>query len=98
MKEGLKDDSHLDEMRLLRYQSAASAGAECQRRENEYPPCVLCCMLLQHDALGSVGSDAGWTMESGETDFRFVWREQRSQLMAGCRLGSQAHIQAAQAP
>lgn len=46
----------------------------------------------------SVGSGAGWTMESGETDFRFVWREQRSQLMAGCRLGSQAHIQAAQAP
>ena len=55
-------------------------------------------MLPLHDALGSMGSDAGWTMESGETDFRFVWREQRSQLMAGCRLGSQAHIQAAQAP
>ena len=53
-----------------------------------------------HEALGSVGSDAdaGWTMESCETDFRFVWREQRSQLMAVCWLGSQAHIQPAQAP
>ena len=41
-----------------------------------------------HEAPGSVGSDAdaGWTMESCETDFRFVWREQRSQLMAVCWL------------
>ena len=39
-----------------------------------------------HEALGRVGSDAGWTMEDCETDFRFVWREQRSQFMAGCWL------------
>ena len=83
--EGLEDDNHLDEMQV---QNCSAGKMNIQRVY----------YVALHEAPGSMGSDAGWTIEDCETDFRFVWREQRSQLMAVCWLGSQAHIQPAQAP